>query len=110
VSKAPSKKRPSSTMGLKWFLSASATVATLIGWQAFAAQESVSTVAQQPQPQSIQVPAVQPTPATQHQQPRTVSKASPRASLHKRPKAKTPFVRSTPRRRPAPVTTTRSSR
>jgi hypothetical protein len=63
VSKAPSKKRPSSATGLKWFISASATVATLIGWQAFAAQEPVSIVAQQPQPQSIQVPAVQPSPS-----------------------------------------------
>jgi hypothetical protein len=106
MSKAPSKKRPSSAAGLKWFISASATVATLIGWQAFAAQEPV--VAQQPQPQSIEVPAVQPMPAVQ--QPRTVSKASASSSLHKRPKAKTPVVRSTPRRRPAPVTTTRSSR
>lgn len=106
MAKSPSKKRPSSTTGLKWFISASATVATLIGWQAFAAQESV--VAQQPQLQSIQEPAVQPIPAAQR--PRTVSKASPRSSLHKRPTAKAPVVRSTPRRRPAPVTITRSSR
>jgi hypothetical protein len=104
MSKAPSKKRPSSATGLKWFISASATVATLIGWQAFAAQESV--VAQQPQPQSI--PAVQPIPVAQR--PRTVSKVSPRSSLRKRPKVKAPVVRATPRRRPAPVTTTRSSR
>jgi hypothetical protein len=106
MAKSPSKKRPSNATGLKWFISASATVATLIGWQAFAAQESV--VAQQLQPQSIQVPAVQPIPAVQ--QPRTVSKASPRSSLHRRTKSKTPVVRSTPRPRPAPVTTTRSSR
>jgi hypothetical protein len=106
MSKAPSKKRLSSATGLKWFISASATVATLIGWQAFAAQESV--VAQQPQPQSIEVPAVQPIPAAQ--QPQDVSNASPPSILHKRPKAKTPVVRATPRLRPAPVTTTRSSR
>jgi hypothetical protein len=106
MSKPPSKKRPSNAPGLKWFISASATVATLIGWQAFAAQESV--VAQQPQPESIQVPVVQPIPAAQ--QPRRGSKVSPRSSLHNQPKAKTPVVRSTPRRRPAPVTTTRSSR
>jgi hypothetical protein len=106
MSKSPSKKRPSSATGLKWFISASASVATLIGWQAFAAQESV--VAQQPQPQSVQVPAVQPIPAAQ--QPRTVSEAAPRSSLHKRPKAKTAVVRSTPRHRPTPVTITRSSR
>jgi hypothetical protein len=108
MSKSPSKKRPSRAMGLKWFISASATIATLIGWQAFAAQESVSIVAQQPQLQSIQGPAVQPIPVAQ--QPRTVSKASPRSSLRKRPKAKMPVVHATPRRRPAPVTTTRSSR
>ncbi len=110
MSKPPSKKRPSSATGLKWLISASATVAMLIGWQAFAAQESAPVAAQQPQPQSIhiQVPAVQPIPAAK--KPRTVSKASLRSRLHKLPKAKTPAVRSTPRRRPAPVTTTRSSR
>ncbi|MGA7953786.1 MAG: hypothetical protein WCA07_09745 [Gloeobacterales cyanobacterium] len=108
MSKSPSKKRPSSATGLKWFISASATVATLIGWQAFAAQEPVSVVAQQPQPQPIQVPATQPVPVAQ--QPQAVSKASPPSSLHKQRKAKTPAVRSTPRHRPAPVTTTRSSR
>jgi len=108
MSKSPSKKRPSSATGLKWFISASATVATLIGWQAFAAQESVSVVAQQPQPQPVQVPAVQPSPAIR--QPQAVSKASPASSLYKQPKVKTPVVRSTLRHRPAPVTTTRSSR
>jgi hypothetical protein len=101
------KKRPSPAAGLKWLISAIATTSTLVGWQAFAAQEAAS-VDTQPSQQSAQE-IVQPAVIQPVQQPSTL-KESQRPALNKQPKVKVPVVRSTPRYRPAPVTTTRSSR
>ena len=104
---SPMKKRPSSATGFKWLISLLATVSTLTGWQAFAAQEAtpVNTQLSQPAAQEIVQPAViQPV-----QQPSTL-KESQRPALNKKAKVKVPAVRSAPQSRPTPVTTTRSSR
>lgn len=107
MSKSPTKKRPSPATGLKWLISLLATVSTLVGWQAFAAQEAApaNTQLSQPAVQEVAQPAViQPA-----QQPSTL-KESQRPTLTKQPKVRVPAVRSAPGYRPAPVTTTRSSR
>ncbi|MGA7953224.1 MAG: hypothetical protein WCA07_06845 [Gloeobacterales cyanobacterium] len=107
MSKSPTKKRSSPATRLKWLISLLATVSTLAGWQAFAAQEAtpVNTQLSQPAAQEIVQPAViQPV-----QQPSTL-KESQSPALIKQSKVQAPAVRSAPKTRPAPVTTTRSSR